>query len=54
MLDITLLRFRGLLAPARGDDAAYQDFANRYRMMAESPGFDGRIARAEAMVEGSE
>jgi hypothetical protein len=50
MLEITLLRLRALLAHARGDDAAYRDLANRYRAMAESLGFEGHIAMAEAMT----
>jgi class 3 adenylate cyclase len=49
MLDITLLRLRALLAWARGDDVAYRDLATRYRAMAESLGFEGHIAWAEAM-----
>jgi hypothetical protein len=49
MLDITLLRLRALLAHARGDDAAYRDLANRYRAMAQSLGFEGHIAWADAM-----
>ena len=49
MREITLLRLRALLARARGDDVAYQDLVNRYRAMAESFGFEGHIAWAEAM-----
>jgi class 3 adenylate cyclase len=49
MLEITLLRLRALLAHARGDDAAYRDLANRYRAMAQSLGFEGHIAWADAM-----
>jgi class 3 adenylate cyclase len=49
ILDITQLRLRALLAHARGDDAAYLDLANRYRAMAESLGFEGHIAWADAM-----
>jgi hypothetical protein len=52
MLDITLLRLRTLLARVRGDDVAYRDLVSRYRAMAESLGFEGHIAWAEAMVEG--
>ncbi|HTQ22637.1 cyclase, partial [Mycobacterium sp.] len=52
VLVITLLRLRALLARAGGDDVAYLDFANRYQMMAESLGFEGHIAWAEAMVAG--
>jgi class 3 adenylate cyclase len=47
--DITLLRLRALLARARDDDA-YTDLASRYRDMAESLGFEGHIAWAEAMI----
>jgi hypothetical protein len=47
--DVTLLRLRALLARARGDDVAYRDAAGRYRVMAESLGFEGHIAMAEAM-----
>jgi len=49
MREITLLRLRALLARARGDDDAYPDLVNRYRDMAESLGFEGHIAWAEAM-----
>ena len=52
VLDITLLRLRALLARARGDDVAYRDLVDRYRAMAESLGFEGHIAWAEAMIEG--
>ena len=51
MLEITLLRLRALLARARGDDVAYRDFVSRYRAMAESLGFEGHIAWAEAMID---
>ena len=47
--DTTLLRLRALLARARGDDVAYRDLADRYRATAISHGFEGHIARAEAM-----
>ncbi len=50
MREITLLRLRALLARARGDDAAYRDYRDRYRAMAKSLGFEGHIAWAEAMV----
>ncbi len=49
--DIWVLRLRALLARASGDDAAYRDLASRYRAMAESLGFEGHIAWAEAMIE---
>ncbi|MGE5697999.1 MAG: AAA family ATPase [Candidatus Sericytochromatia bacterium] len=48
--DITLLRLRTLLARIRGEDAAYQDSLDRYRAMAESLGFEGHMAWAEAMA----
>jgi hypothetical protein len=49
ILDITLLRLRALLAHARGDEAAYREYRDRYRDMATSLGFEGHIAWAEAM-----
>jgi hypothetical protein len=52
--EITLLRLRALLAGARGDEDAYRDLVGRYRAMAESLGFEGHIAWAEAMVPGTE
>jgi hypothetical protein len=53
IVEITLLRLRALLSRARGDDAAYRDLVTRYRATAESLGFEGHIAWAEAMVDGS-
>jgi adenylate cyclase len=47
--DIFLLRLRALLARTRGDEAAYHDFRDRYRDMANSLGFERHIAWAEAM-----
>jgi class 3 adenylate cyclase len=52
ILEITLLRLRALLARAGGDHVAYRDLAERYREMAESLGFEGHIAWAEAMIKG--
>jgi hypothetical protein len=52
--EITLLRLRALLARARGDNVAYRDYRDRYRAMAESLGFEGHIAWAEAMVDGGQ
>ena len=49
--EITLLRLRALLALARGDDIAYRELVSRYRTMAESLGFEGHIAWAEAMID---
>jgi len=40
---------RASLARAHGDDAAYRDFAGRYRAMAKSLGFEGHMAIAKAM-----
>ena len=51
-LEITLLRLRTLLAAARGDHAAYSDLASRYHAMAESLGYEGHTAFAEAMIKG--
>jgi class 3 adenylate cyclase len=47
--EIWLLRMRALLARAHGDAAAYAHFRDRYRDMAKTLGFEGHIARAEAM-----
>jgi adenylate cyclase len=44
-----LLRLRALLARARGDDARYREYRDRYRDMAKTLGFEGHIAWAEAM-----
>ena len=49
MLEATWLRLRALLSRARGDDVAYRDLTSRYRAMAESLGFEGHIAWAQAM-----
>jgi AAA ATPase domain len=49
MRDIWLLRLRALLSRARGDEAAYRDYRDRYRDMATSLGFEGHMAWAEAM-----
>jgi ATP/maltotriose-dependent transcriptional regulator MalT len=51
MREVTLLRLRALLARAHGDDVAHRDLVSRYREMAESLGFEGHIAWAEAMIE---
>jgi class 3 adenylate cyclase len=50
MLEITLLRLRALWSRARGDDVVYRGLVGRYRAMAESLGFEGHIAWAEAMT----
>ena len=49
LVEITLLRLRALLARARGDDVAYRDLVYPYRAMAESLGFEGHTAWAQAM-----
>jgi hypothetical protein len=46
---LPLLRLRALLARARGDEAGYSDYRDRYRAMATSLGFEGHIAMARAM-----
>jgi class 3 adenylate cyclase len=50
ILEITLLRLRTLLARTRGDDVTYRHLVNRYRTMANSLGFEGHTAWAEALV----
>ncbi len=47
--ELPLLRLNALIAKARGDNAGYRDFRERYRARAESCGFDGHIALAHAM-----
>ena len=44
-----VLRLRTLLANARNDDAAYRVLRERYRAMANSLGYEGHMAWAEAM-----
>ncbi len=47
--DIAVLRLRALLSQSRGEEAAYQDLAQRYRAMATSLGYEGHMQWAEAM-----
>jgi adenylate cyclase len=47
--ELPLLRLRALLARTHGDEAAYREFADRYRVMAKSLGFEGHMKWAEAM-----
>jgi hypothetical protein len=47
--DIWLLRLHALLARAHGDETRYRGYRDRYRDMAETLGFEGHIAWAEAM-----
>jgi adenylate cyclase len=42
-------RLRALLAGARGEEAAYRDYRDRYRAMATSLGLEGQIKWANAM-----
>jgi adenylate cyclase len=48
--EIWLLRLRALLARARGDEAAYRGYRDRYRKLATEVGFEGHIALAAAMT----
>ena len=48
--ELPLLRLRALVAKAHGDDTGYREFRDRYRDMAETLGFEGHIAWAEAMA----
>ncbi|VBA55253.1 hypothetical protein [Mycobacterium attenuatum] len=48
--EINLLRWRAMLARARGDQGRYGGLRDRYRAMAASPGFEGHIAWAAAMT----
>jgi adenylate cyclase len=47
--ELPQLRLRALLAEARGDEAGYRDFRDRYRAMSTSLGFEGHMKWAEAM-----
>ena len=47
--EVTLLRLRALLSNAQGDETAYRDYRHRYRDMATSVGFEGRLQWAEAL-----
>jgi adenylate cyclase len=47
--DIWLMRLRALLARTQNHEAAYHDFKDRYRAMAEELGFEGHTAMADAM-----
>jgi class 3 adenylate cyclase len=47
--DVTELRLRALAAKARGDEAAYRGYRDRYRAMANDFGFEGHMAWAAAM-----
>lgn len=47
--ELPLLRLRALVAEARGDNAGYLDYRDRYREMAHRVDFKPHIAMAEAM-----
>ncbi len=47
--ELPLLRMRALLSQAHGDDAAYGNYRDRYRDMANELGFEGHMATAAAM-----
>jgi class 3 adenylate cyclase len=47
--EIWLLKLRALLARARGADARYREYRDRYRDMSKTLGFEGHIAWAEEM-----
>ena len=47
--DLTSQRLRALLAEARGDQAGYHEFRDRYRTMANEFGYEGHMAWAAAM-----
>jgi adenylate cyclase len=49
VFDVALLRLRALLARARGDEASYRNFAERYKATAASFGFEGHLALAEVL-----
>jgi adenylate cyclase len=47
--DLTIQRLRALLARARGDEAAYREFRDRYRTVANDLGYEGHMLWAAAM-----
>jgi adenylate cyclase len=49
VFDVLVLQLRASIARAHGDDVGYRDTVARYRALAESFGFEGHIAIAEAM-----
>jgi class 3 adenylate cyclase len=51
--EVMLLRLQALLARARGDEAAYRQFVDRYRATATSYGFEGHMAMADALSTGT-
>lgn len=49
VVEIALLRVRALLARAAGDDTGYRELVTGYRTMAHRLGFEGHMAKADAM-----
>ncbi|HTX96903.1 MAG TPA: adenylate/guanylate cyclase domain-containing protein [Mycobacterium sp.] len=49
LYEVPLMRLRAILARARGDEVGYRYFADRYRALATSLGFEGHTKWAEAM-----
>ena len=47
--EVALLGLRALLARARGEAVSYREFADRYRQMATSLGYEGHTATAATM-----
>jgi class 3 adenylate cyclase len=50
MREVILLRMRALIARARGDEASFHDGWSRYRAAAQSHGYLGHIAMADAHI----
>jgi adenylate cyclase len=47
--ELPLLRLNAMISRARGKEADYRDFRDRYRIMANELGFEGHIAMAQTM-----
>jgi hypothetical protein len=47
--DVFVQRLSAMVARARGDDAAYRDFRDRYRALAEEYGYEGHMRSAAVM-----
>ena len=50
MHELPLLRLRALLARAHGDEITCRELVDRYRTMANTLGFEGFLALADAMT----
>jgi adenylate cyclase len=48
-LELPILHLSALVSQHRGDEAAYRDFADRYRTSSTAVGFDAHTAIARAM-----